>query len=61
MELDALIKVGWDAPLHESVSKAGGEIVKRTTIEENDRWDEWVVQPDGARCTHQGQTGRPAA
>jgi hypothetical protein len=29
MELDAFIKVGQDAPLHESMSKAHGEIVER--------------------------------
>jgi hypothetical protein len=29
MELDGLIKVRWDAPLRESVSKAGSEIVER--------------------------------
>jgi hypothetical protein len=29
MELDGLIKVRWDAPLPESVSKADGEIVER--------------------------------
>jgi hypothetical protein len=29
MELDALIKVRQDAPLHEPVSKADGEVVER--------------------------------
>jgi hypothetical protein len=29
MELDGLIKVRWDAPLSESVSKAKGEIIER--------------------------------
>jgi hypothetical protein len=29
MELDGLIKVRLDAPLPESVSKAGGEIIER--------------------------------
>jgi hypothetical protein len=29
MELDGLIKVRWDAPMSESVSKDDGEIVER--------------------------------